>query len=62
VRALPLGVDGVIDAPLPRAIEMPPYARFGDVPFFLLLAALALAAFLSRRRQSRKAGADFERW
>lgn len=61
LRSLPLGIEGVIDAPLPKAIEMPPYARFGDAPFFLLLVALALAAFFSRRWQSRKRG-EFEQW
>ena len=60
LRSLPLGVDGVIDAPLPKAIEMPPYARLGDVPFFLLLVVFALAAYLSRRWQSRRT--EFERW
>lgn len=41
---LALGDMGVIDANLPRALPETPYARFGDVPFaLLLLAALALA-------------------
>jgi hypothetical protein len=38
---------------------MPPYARFGDVPFFLLMIAFAVAAYLSRRRQSRGVRAEF---
>ena len=32
IDALPLGIDGVIDAPLPRPIGAPIYARVGDVP------------------------------
>jgi apolipoprotein N-acyltransferase len=60
IRSLPLGVDGVIDAPLPKAIEPPVYARIGDVPFFVLITAFALMAYLVRRRQSRKVRAGPE--
>jgi apolipoprotein N-acyltransferase len=54
VRSLPLGVDGVIDSPLPKSIESPPYARYGDALFFFFLAAFALAAFFSKRSQTRR--------
>ena len=47
-----LGLDrmGVIDMPLPVAVNATFYARFGDLGFvLLLLAALGLAAVLTRR-------------
>jgi apolipoprotein N-acyltransferase len=62
VRSLPLGADGVIDVPLPRAIDPPPYARFADLPFFLLLIALALATYVARRRQSTSERGELARW
>ena len=30
VNSLPLGTEGVLDAPLPRALRPTPYARWGD--------------------------------
>ncbi|MDE1172310.1 MAG: apolipoprotein N-acyltransferase [Parvibaculaceae bacterium] len=45
------GLDrtGVIDGRLPKALAMTPYARFGDLIYFLmLLAAAAVAPFASR--------------
>jgi len=51
VRALAgLNKVGVIDAPLPRALAPPLYARFGDLVFLLLLVTAALAAFALSRR------------
>jgi apolipoprotein N-acyltransferase len=51
VRALAgLNKMGVIDAPLPRALAPPLYARFGDLVFLLLLVTAALAAFVLSRR------------
>lgn len=41
VRELPLGVEGVLDSPLPRPIAPTVYARFGDS-----LAGLVVAIFL----------------
>ena len=32
IASLPLGVEGVLDAPLPQPIAPTPYARLGDVP------------------------------
>ncbi len=44
VASLPLATDGVLDAPLPRSIDAPIYARFGDVPAgVVILIALAIA-------------------
>ncbi|MBI1173298.1 apolipoprotein N-acyltransferase [bacterium] len=47
--ALPFDTDGFLDVALPGALPAPPYARFGEVPALLLLAALGLWAI---RRQS----------
>ena len=48
VRSLPLGDEGVLDAPLPRAIEPTFYARFGDGPAGLVVSP-AFAVVLWRR-------------
>ncbi len=51
VRAtIPLGQAAFLDTPLPGPLAITPYARFGEVPFLLLLAGLALALGLSARR------------
>ena len=39
VRSLPLGTEGVLDAPLPRPVEPTVYARFGDGPAGLVVLA-----------------------
>jgi apolipoprotein N-acyltransferase len=52
VASLPLDTDGRIDAPLPRAMDPPPYARYGDVP---VLAALVLLAGLMLGWRARNA-------
>ncbi|MBL9048401.1 MAG: apolipoprotein N-acyltransferase, partial [Tabrizicola sp.] len=50
---LGMGRRGVIDAALPGALPPPPYARMGDLPLLvLLLAGLALALVLGRRRDA----------
>jgi apolipoprotein N-acyltransferase len=48
VAALPLGTEGVLDAPLPRAIDPTPYVRFGDGP--AAIAMLVAFALVLRRR------------
>ncbi len=52
VNALPLGAEGVLDAPLPQPIAAPVYARYGDAPAF----AIVLLAFIAvaRRRLHAK--------
>jgi apolipoprotein N-acyltransferase len=46
---LALGKMGVVDARLPAALPETVYARFGDLPFFLLLlGAVFVAYFLAR--------------
>jgi apolipoprotein N-acyltransferase len=42
IRRLPLGEKGVIDSSLPQPIPSPPYARMGDLAFFLMAIAAAL--------------------
>ena len=39
VRSLPLGVEGVLDSPLPQAIERTPYVRVGDAALLIFLVA-----------------------
>jgi apolipoprotein N-acyltransferase len=51
VASLPLGTEGVLDAPLPRPIDPTPYVRFGDGPVALAMLA-ALALVLRRRLRS----------
>ena len=52
IRALPLGSEGVLDAPLPRPIGPTFYARFGDGPAAIVVLA-ALALVLMRRLRRR---------
>jgi apolipoprotein N-acyltransferase len=49
---LDLDVKGAIDSDLPKALAPPPYAIFGDVPFFAFQAFCVLA-LVRRRRQKR---------
>ena len=44
---LGMGVEGVIDAPLPPALPETLYARTGDAPVMALLALLAALIFLA---------------
>jgi apolipoprotein N-acyltransferase len=49
VASLPLGSEGVLDAPLPRPVAPTLYARFGDRIAAALL-AIALGCVSIRRR------------
>lgn len=49
IASLPLGAEGVLDAPLPRAIPATLYARLGDAPAAVIL-ALVLVLIIRRRR------------
>jgi apolipoprotein N-acyltransferase len=51
VNSLPLGTDGVLDSSLPQALPPTPYARWGDGPAGLMVAA-ALILILQRRRRA----------
>jgi len=48
IKSLPLGVEGVLDSPLPRPIAAPLYARVGDAPAFFIV-AIALVLVVRRR-------------
>jgi apolipoprotein N-acyltransferase len=48
LHSLPLGVEGVLDSPLPRPIAAPLYARIGDAPAFIIV-AIALLLFVRGR-------------
>ena len=48
VAALPFGPEGHLDARLPGSLPAPPYARFGELPFLLLLAGSFLFAILRK--------------
>jgi apolipoprotein N-acyltransferase len=51
VAVLGLGIEGVLDAALPSAIAPTVYARFGDAPIAIILAAALL--FVVRRRGAK---------
>jgi apolipoprotein N-acyltransferase len=48
INSLPLGREGVLDAPLPRPISAPLYARVGDTPAAILV-VIAFVAVVRRR-------------
>ena len=48
IKALPLGTEGIMDAPLPRRIDPTLYARTGDGGVFLLIGVALI--FVIRRR------------
>jgi apolipoprotein N-acyltransferase len=50
ISQLPLGAKGAIDSRLPRAIPSPPYARIGDLAFFLMVVAAAALGLVPRLR------------
>jgi apolipoprotein N-acyltransferase len=52
VGSLQLGIEGVLDAALPRRIDPPPYVRTRDVPVGLAL--VVAVALVIRRRKLRK--------
>jgi apolipoprotein N-acyltransferase len=54
LNSLPLGQEGVVDSPLPRAISAPIYARVGDAPAATIV-AIALLVVIRRRVRAKKA-------
>jgi apolipoprotein N-acyltransferase len=48
IGSLPLGREGVLDAPLPRPISATLYARLGDIPTAVII-AIALVVVVRRR-------------
>jgi apolipoprotein N-acyltransferase len=59
IESLPLGVEGVLDAPLPQPQPPPLYARVGDVPAGLMV-ILALAIVGGARLRGRHSPATRE--
>ena len=53
VTELGLGLEGVLDSNLPSAIPPTIYARVGDIPAALLIAAALI--FVIRRRTAKRA-------
>ena len=51
IHALPLGTEGVLDSPLPQPLDSTLYARVGDLPLALVLAAIGLVAIFRRVRK-----------
>jgi apolipoprotein N-acyltransferase len=50
VKALPLGTEGTLDAPLPQSLPPTPYARIGDGPLVVVIAIALLWLIRARRR------------
>jgi apolipoprotein N-acyltransferase len=50
INSLPLGTEGLLDAPLPRPISAPAYTRLGDAPA-AIMAVIALIIVARRRLQ-----------
>jgi apolipoprotein N-acyltransferase len=54
IASLPLGVEGVLDAPLPRALEPTPYVRYGNTGLALMMGGALVLLIQLRRRQARR--------
>jgi apolipoprotein N-acyltransferase len=54
IARLGLGKTGIVDSSLPKSLAVTPYARLGDIPFFILIALLGAAAIVTGR--SRRGG------
>ena len=59
VRSLPLGVEGVLDAPLPKPLGPTVYGRVGDLPAAILM-VVSLAAVIRRRRHDAMASTSIQ--
>jgi apolipoprotein N-acyltransferase len=53
IESLPLGAEGVLDAPLPKPVRPPLYSYVGDVPAGLMV-ILALAIVIGGRLRERR--------
>lgn len=56
LASLPVGVDGVLDAPLPQALPRTVYGKLGDILFAGLVVWCAAVAVFARRRRTIRAG------
>jgi apolipoprotein N-acyltransferase len=54
VASLPLGVEGVLDAPLPQPIAPTIYARLGDVLAWIMMCGALARVITARRRRHRR--------
>ncbi len=52
LKTLPLNSEGVIDSALPRAIQVPLYAQWGNVPLFILIFIGILIAGIKRKKSN----------
>jgi len=52
INSLPLGSEGVLDAPLPRPIGAPIYTRFGDLPAAIMV-TIAFIVVVRRRLHAK---------
>jgi apolipoprotein N-acyltransferase len=57
IKSLPLGSEGILDAPLPQPLAPTPYARLGDAPAGALvgMGLLWVMAFRWKSRRGRRA-------
>ncbi len=53
LQSLPLGIAGVIDTGLPKALPPTIYARYGDRVFFAMLVLAGMIGFFGRRAEGR---------
>jgi apolipoprotein N-acyltransferase len=56
LESLPLGAEGLLDAPLPQPVAPPLYARVGDIPAGTVV-LLTLAVLAGLRLRERRTGA-----
>jgi apolipoprotein N-acyltransferase len=53
VKSLPLGVEAVLDGPLPQPVSPTLYARVGDSPLLVVMGAAMVLVMRSRRQRQR---------
>jgi len=56
LERISLNVIGYADIPLPQALPVTPYERFGDLPFLLALPGLTVLAWACARARARASG------
>jgi apolipoprotein N-acyltransferase len=53
VKSLPLGIEAVLDGPLPQPVSPTLYARVGDSPVLVMMGAALVLVMRSRRQRQR---------